>query len=55
VLVVLAVSAGLPVAAPAHAAPAVNYTNPLVNQRADPHIFRHTDGYYYLTATTRIR
>ncbi|MEU7926744.1 family 43 glycosylhydrolase [Micromonospora sp. NPDC049107] len=50
-LVVLAVSVGLPVAGPAQAAPAVNYTNPLVNQRADPHIFRHTDGYYYLTAT----
>ncbi|MGC4769062.1 family 43 glycosylhydrolase [Micromonospora sp. DT44] len=50
-LVVLAVSAGLPVAGPAQAAPAVNYTNPLVSQRADPHIFRHTDGYYYLTAT----
>ncbi|WP_433538403.1 family 43 glycosylhydrolase [Micromonospora sp. CA-249363] len=51
ILAVLAVSAGLPGAGPAHAAPAVNYTNPLVNQRADPHIFRHTDGYYYLTAT----
>ncbi|MGV9212819.1 family 43 glycosylhydrolase [Micromonospora sp. RB23] len=50
-LVVVAVSAGLPVAGPAQAAPAVNYSNPLVNQRADPHIFRHTDGYYYLTAT----
>ncbi|MFG1837009.1 family 43 glycosylhydrolase [Micromonospora sp. NPDC049175] len=50
-LVVLAVSAGLPAAGPAQAAPAVSYTNPLVNQRADPHIFRHTDGYYYLTAT----
>ena len=44
-------SAGLPAAAPAHAAPAVEYTNPLVNQRADPHIVRHTDGYYYMTAT----
>ncbi|MFF0234480.1 family 43 glycosylhydrolase [Micromonospora sp. NPDC005254] len=51
VLVVLAVSAGLPMAGPAHAAAAVSYTNPLANQRADPHIFRHTDGYYYLTAT----
>ncbi|MEK8104600.1 family 43 glycosylhydrolase [Micromonospora sp. M12] len=51
VLVVLAVAAGLPAAGPAHAAPAVAYTNPLVNQRADPHIFKHTDGYYYLTAT----
>ncbi|WP_422739719.1 family 43 glycosylhydrolase [Micromonospora sp. WMMD729] len=50
-LVALAVSAGLPVAGPAQAAPAVTYSNPLVNQRADPHIFRHTDGYYYLTAT----
>ncbi|MGC5287632.1 family 43 glycosylhydrolase [Micromonospora sp. DT231] len=50
-LVVLAVSAGLAAAGPAQAAPAVSYTNPLVNQRADPHIFRHTDGYYYLTAT----
>ncbi|MGC4856448.1 family 43 glycosylhydrolase [Micromonospora sp. DT4] len=50
-LVVLAVSAGLPVAGPAQAAPAANYTNPLVNPRADPHIFRHTNGYYYMTAT----
>jgi GH43 family beta-xylosidase len=25
--------------------------NPLIQQRADPHVFRHTDGYYYLTAT----
>ncbi|MEV4490539.1 family 43 glycosylhydrolase [Micromonospora coxensis] len=51
VLALLAVSAGLPVAGPAQAAPAVNYTNPLVNQRADPHIVKHTDGYYYMTAT----
>ncbi|TMR88467.1 family 43 glycosylhydrolase [Nonomuraea basaltis] len=35
----------------AHASPAVQYTNPLAAQRADPHIFRHTDGYYYFTAT----
>lgn len=26
-------------------------TNPLVLQRADPSIYRHTDGYYYFTAT----
>lgn len=26
-------------------------TNPLVLQRADPDIHRHTDGYYYFTAT----
>jgi GH43 family beta-xylosidase len=25
--------------------------NPLIQQRADPHIFRHSDGYYYLTTT----
>lgn len=24
---------------------------PLIEQRADPHIFRHTDGYYYFTAS----
>ncbi|MFV2114675.1 family 43 glycosylhydrolase [Micromonospora sp. LOL_025] len=51
VLAILAVSAGLPVAGPAQAAPPVNYTNPLATQRADPHIVRHTDGYYYMTAT----
>lgn len=39
------------------AAPAVEpvsayaWTNPLVPQRADPHVLRHTDGYYYLVAT----
>lgn len=27
------------------------YANPLVRQRADPHIVRHTDGHYYYTAT----
>ncbi|WP_181794747.1 family 43 glycosylhydrolase [Streptomyces sp. WELS2] len=27
------------------------YVNPLVRQRADPHITRHTDGLYYFTAT----
>ncbi|MFH8486897.1 glycoside hydrolase family 43 protein [Streptomyces longisporoflavus] len=39
--------------APAHAAPrAAVYRNPLVEQRADPHITRHTDGRYYFTATS---
>lgn len=33
------------------ASPAVSYVNPLVEQRADPHIARHTDGWYYFTAT----
>jgi GH43 family beta-xylosidase len=35
----------------AQAAPAVRFTNPLVNQRADAQIHKHTDGYYYFTAT----
>lgn len=26
-------------------------TNPLIEQRADPHIYKHTDGYYYFTAS----
>jgi GH43 family beta-xylosidase len=30
---------------------AVQVTNPLIQQRADPWIYRHTDGYYYFTAT----
>ncbi|KAI9163867.1 Extracellular exo-alpha-(1-_5)-L-arabinofuranosidase [Paramyrothecium foliicola] len=41
------------VVGPSHveASPAVSYTNSLVLQRADPHIFKHTDGWYYFTAT----
>jgi len=35
----------------ASAAPGVLYANPLASQRADPHIVRHTDGYYYFTAS----
>ena len=39
----------------AHAAvptsPGVTYTNTIAEQRADPHIFKHTDGLYYFTAT----
>ena len=27
------------------------YANPLVRNRADPHLHRHTDGHYYFTAT----
>ncbi|WP_233558860.1 family 43 glycosylhydrolase [Micromonospora radicis] len=37
-------------AAAVRAAAAV-FTNPLAEQRADPHIYRHSDGYYYFTAT----
>ena len=29
----------------------VQVTNPLIQQRADPWIYRHTDGYYYFTTT----
>lgn len=53
VSVVIALLAGLTtvVAGPASASPAVAYTNPIAGQRADPHIVKHTDGYYYFTAT----
>lgn len=27
------------------------YVNPLIVQRADPYIYKHTDGYYYFTAS----
>ncbi|SCB83700.1 glycoside hydrolase family 43 protein [Weissella bombi] len=27
------------------------YINPLIIQRADPYIYKHTDGYYYFTAS----
>jgi GH43 family beta-xylosidase len=52
VLVLAAVTcvAGLPVPQ-AGATPAVRYSNPIAEQRADPHIFKHTDGFYYFTAT----
>ncbi|KPI18417.1 Alpha-N-arabinofuranosidase [Actinobacteria bacterium OK074] len=44
--------AATPAAAVAAAQPkAARYMNPLVRQRADPHIIRHTDGFYYFTAT----
>ncbi|MFI7319858.1 family 43 glycosylhydrolase [Streptomyces venezuelae] len=52
-----ALAAGALTAAPAVAratTPAARpapYANPLVRQRADPHIHRHTDGRYYFTAT----
>ncbi|MDT0548150.1 glycoside hydrolase family 43 protein [Streptomyces lonegramiae] len=46
---------GLAHAADRDAAPggrrAEPYRNPLALQRADPHIVRHADGYYYFTAT----
>jgi GH43 family beta-xylosidase len=50
VVLAVALATALPVP-PATASPAVRYTNPIAERRADPHIFRHTDGYYYFTAT----
>lgn len=45
-------AAGTAAARPARpAAPAATYVNPLITQRADPHITRHTDGLYYFTGT----
>ncbi|MDO3381126.1 glycoside hydrolase family 43 protein [Gilvimarinus algae] len=29
----------------------MNVLQPLIEQRADPHIYKHTDGYYYFTAS----
>lgn len=29
----------------------INYPEPLVEQRADPYIYKHTDGYYYFTGS----
>ncbi|MEH1125458.1 family 43 glycosylhydrolase [Micromonospora sp. CPCC 206061] len=46
VLATMLVSTG-----PASASPGVQFTNPLIARRADPHIVKHTDGYYYFTAT----
>jgi GH43 family beta-xylosidase len=43
--------AGVFVAAPGPASPPAEFTNPLILQRADPHIYKHTDGFYYYTAT----
>ncbi|GFR39512.1 hypothetical protein PRECH8_28080 [Insulibacter thermoxylanivorax] len=28
-----------------------DYPNPLIEQRADPYVLKHTDGYYYFTAS----
>ncbi|MEU3645763.1 family 43 glycosylhydrolase [Lentzea sp. NPDC034063] len=52
VLVLAAVTcvAGMPVPQ-AGATPALRYTNPIAERRADPHVFKHTDGFYYFTAT----
>ena len=38
-------------AAPDAATPAIPPVNPLVKQRADAQLFRHEDGYYYMTGS----
>ncbi|HEX6358361.1 family 43 glycosylhydrolase [Actinophytocola sp.] len=45
------VSAPATAASAAEPRAAVQFTNPLIRQRADAQIFKHTDGFYYLTAT----
>jgi hypothetical protein len=50
-LLILAAAVLFVPAGPAVAAPPVAYSNPIANQRADTHVWKHTDGYYYMTAT----
>src|SRR3989337_2397657 len=50
--VLLALVVGLLAAfAPPASAQFVVVTNPVVRQRADTAIYKHTDGYYYMTAS----
>ncbi|MGP3982395.1 family 43 glycosylhydrolase [Streptomyces sp. KR80] len=51
VVAITVMTPGTAVQAAAPASPAVTFTNPIALQRADPHIYKHTDGYYYFTAT----
>ena len=51
ILVAVATATVLGVPATPSAAPPAPFANPLAQQRADPHIFRHTDGFYYFTAS----
>lgn len=44
-------AAAFVVAVAAHAADELTIPNPLILQRADPHLTRHTDGYYYFMGT----
>lgn len=51
--IILAVSAMAAVVsiATCHADRFSEWKNPIVRERADPHVFLHSDGYYYLAAT----
>jgi hypothetical protein len=42
---------GLVLALSSVVAESLLFSNPLVEQRADPWVHLHTDGYYYLIAT----
>jgi GH43 family beta-xylosidase len=44
-------SPGSPASAGSSGSAGVRYTNPIAAQRADPHIVKHSDGFYYFTAT----
>jgi GH43 family beta-xylosidase len=46
-----AATAAAPALAQRRRAPASRIVNPLVRQRADAQVFRHTDGWYYMTAS----
>src|SRR5688572_28179391 len=41
----------LVVSAPPASAQFITVNNPVIRQRADTAIFKHTDGYYYMTAS----
>lgn len=49
--ILLAPLAAVLLAISATGADSLAWSNPLVPQRADPHVTLHSDGYYYLTAT----
>lgn len=50
-LALSAATAGMTMAAPPIGEEAVSWTNPLMPQRADPHVSLQPDGYYYMMAT----
>lgn len=47
----IAASAALPAFAQKRRAPVARIINPLVKNRADAQVFRHTDGWYYMTGS----
>src|SRR6218665_3677637 len=50
ILIVVLATGGL-LAAQTPAPSASPPPNPLIKQRADPHVYRHSDGYYYFMGT----